>query len=627
MADEAYVRRFITQCRDEAKQAKESRMAQNKENFDTYHMRHDFSHKRPGQSKEVLSLQSMAVETTASFFQQALVDIGDWWRAEAQNTKFQELLKISPNTIHALTANQLEKAKFLSHVGLGVKSGMLGSLIITKVDGCMVPKPRFVYNKRKKKLEKIEEKVWQLDLRLVRQEDFFPDPTGAGLYEVEEYYQDYHKVLEQAEGDYAIYDRAAVTGLASSSSSERELDLSRETDQDVTTHDFRKQIKITEFWGTMLDVDGKVLHENCVATMANDTVMIRNPEPNPLWHQSSPYVTGSLFEVAHAVWPKALMDAPTKHNIAATELYNLLVDGGMRAVNQVNMIRSDWLKNPNDISNGIAPGTTLDTNSQCPPGAKVMESVATGSLPPEGLQVYNIINQEFNRAALTSDLRQGVQPFRQQSATAVVEQSQTITSVFQGVAKLVESTWITKILQKSWQMTAQCLDLLDEEEIESLLGEADARKLLAMKPEEVFENTVNGIKFRVFGISETLSKQADVRKYMQLLQTIGASEVLIEEFTKRYDFGELLKELIRAMDINPYKIERPAAEQEMMAQQAQQAPEQEGAGEAQPGAAPDTMSQVPQAASLSDSLGGQPEFGATQFPASRATGSDAGVAQ
>ena len=68
---EAYLVKFLKECYDESDSTKHTRMELNRNNFDIYHLRHDFSHKKKGQSKEVLAKVAMAVEQIRSFFQQA----------------------------------------------------------------------------------------------------------------------------------------------------------------------------------------------------------------------------------------------------------------------------------------------------------------------------------------------------------------------------------------------------------------------------------------------------------------------------------------------------------------------------------------------------------------------------
>jgi hypothetical protein len=616
-------------CRDEAEDAKRDRMWTNKRNWDSYHMRHDFSHKQKGQSREVLAKQPMAVEQIASFFQQALIDLGDWSSTQAYNEKKETLMKIRPNEIHKITQRQLEKADFFGHVGVGIKSGLIGALIITKVGGEFVTKPKFVVKKKKTKKQtekvvvKTEDKSWQLKLDLVRQENYYPDPTGEGLYEVCDEWMDFYKVKELSEGPDAIYSKKAVENL-SRTLTETESDIdskARETNQNEHNRSgHRGRVKITELWGKVLDRDtGELLHDNIVITVGNDTEILRGPMPNPHWHQESPFVVAPLMDVPNAVWPKALMDSPTAMNRMLNEIYNLIVDGAMKAVNAISQIRVDGLVDQSQIADGIPAGTALKINSKIPHGTKVAEPVITADVPADALNVMNLVQQEFNAAALTSDARSGAASVKEQSATAIVESSQTITSVFQGLAKNVEQRWIKKILGKSWKLTAQNMDALDQEELKVLVGDEEYAQIEDSSPQEIFVSTVNGVKFNVFGIAETMQMQQDFRKWTTLLQTISSSEILIEAFVQKYDFTKFVGEIMTSLGIKKAKIERPEIEQ-----MGDTDPEEQIGEEAQPGATPDIGSQLPDpnGIPLSSLLGetAQQQGGIPQasFPPSRA---------
>ncbi len=612
---------WIIACRKEADSAKAERMRTNKNNFDMFHLKHDFSHKKGGQSTEVLSKQQMAVEQIKSFFQQALVDVGDWWKAEAKYPGGELALLIRPEEVTKLTNYQIEKALYFSHVGNCVQSALLASLAISKVYGVLKPKPRFIARKKgrgkgyKKWIEKVEDKTWEIKFDTIRAENYYPDPTGAGLYEIEDMWVDYHEVLRMAEGDEAIYDLALVKGLSKGTSvtAEDEMEKTRETGQSMAAGGQRPKVKLTEYWGAILDSNGEICYENIVATVANDTYLIRKPEQNPLWHQRSPYCASPLMEVANSVWHRAPMDAPTEHNRSLIELYNLFVDAAMSQVHSVKQLRKDFLDNPAAVANGIPPGTTLAVSAALPAGAKVMEPVTAVEVPQAALNIYNIMSQEFNASALTNDLRQGVMPFRAVKATEVVEASQTITSVFQGIAKNYEARQSVKELELAWMTTAQNWDRISKEEFVALFGPDRGEELSQLEPEEVFASTVNGIRFRVFGISLTLSKAQDFRKISTFLQVVSGSPVLMEEFSKKYDFGMVLGELMTSLDIDKTKLEIPEAVQRTMAQQPEMSgPEQGG---------PDMMSQMPRAdaGSLQDMMGGGAALPQTEFPGSPAT--------
>ncbi len=133
--------------------------------------------------------------------------------------------------------------------------------------------------------------------------------------------------------------------------------------------------------------------------------------------------------------------------------------------------------------------------------------------------------------------------------------------------------------------------MIDSEVFVSLFGTERGEQLAAMKPQEVFVASVNGLKFEVFGISETLRRQADYRKYTTLLQVISASPVLIEAFLQQgYTLGKFVEQIMTALDINKAKLKGGPKDQKQQPQQ--QSMQQPGGA---PGASPDMMSQVPMA--------------------------------
>lgn len=603
------------QYKKESDQARYNRIQQNRVNFDCYHMRQDFSQKQKGQSREFLPKMSMAVEQNSIFIQQGLVDIGDWFKVEAQEGLLEDAMKLKPSEIYKLLDAQLKSLGIIKVVANSMKLGMIGSLMIAKVHGQMKPKPKFKAETKIKKgkyvkqLIRIDDKAWNLQIDLVRQEDYFPDPTGNGLYELEDIYVDYWKLVQMAEaGMYEMAQVELCKGKGNSEGYDREYNKNRETDQNATAHYFRNRVKLTECWGNIVNSEGELIAENVVWTIANDTYVIQKPTENPLWHGESPYVTCPILDVPHGVWGRAMMDAPTMLNRASNEFFNLILDGGMMSVHGIKQIHEHWLEDSTQVDNGIAAGDTLRANASCPPGMSVLSRVDTATIPQDALPVFNLLQQEFYTAAMTNDLRMGAQPFRDVKATAIVESSQTITGMFGGIAKHVEEGYIEKLLTKSWMTQAQHMQELDFESLKALLGSKRAEALKGLTNQDLFAETVSGCKFKVFGISATLAKQKDFTKLQAMMQTIASSPVLMEEFTKKYDFGKLLTEIMISLDIRPYKLE---SDQAQGMATPQPPPMQQG---------PDSQSQIPQAGAAENQgdLNPASAIPNNSFPGSRA---------
>lgn len=599
---EDYCKRYVLSCREEAESAKIDRMDLNRDNFAMYQLKHDFSHKQKGQSKEVLSKTRNATEQIKSFFQQALADLDEWWRIVPRDGSDGSSMLVTPDEVQKLTNFMLKQADYFSHVGKSTQSGLLGALAISKVRGCMLPKPKFVTRKEgrgktyKKNVVMIEDKSWELRFDVIRQENYFPDPQGAGLYEIVECELDLHIVKQMAEGEDAIYDKEAVSGLRPWTGYDlKEQEKARETGQNIPTPGMRPRVKITEFIGTIVDEEtGDILAENVMMTLANNDIVIRKPTPNTYWHQRSDIVAAALIEVANGVWGIALMDAGTKHNRSLIEVFNLLLDSAMKSVWGVNQIRVNDLEDVKQIADGVPWGTNLKVNSSLQPGAKVMEPVLTGEIPAEAITIFNLLTQETLTSMMTNDMRMGAQSFRQVKATEIAAAENSITSVFQGMSKNFEEKKIQPELKLAVETIAQNWDLIDKEVFLSLFGPERGEVLANLEPQEVFVQLINGFKYEVFGISLTLRRQADFRKWTTLLQVISASETLTEAFLQKYSFEKYLGEVMTALDINKEKISNTTP-----GMAAAPAPAQAGGMEAMaqpggaPGAAPNMMSQVP----------------------------------
>ncbi len=592
----------------ESGSARESRMTQNQKNFDFYHLKQDFSHKLKNQSQEFLPRQSMAVEQIAQFLHQGIVDLGEFFSADPRPGVKNSLF--TKDEARKIIADQLGKAGFYNFVQDSIKSGLLGSLMIAKVRGEMASVPHYFTDGDK--LLRKSKKAWKLQLDLVRQEDYLPDPTAEKLYKIQRIYKDLWAVGDMVKAQPKLFDSAAFNMLeASVTGSDEDAEGSkkaRETGQNPTSGGgFRKRVKLHECWGKILDSQsGKVLHDRVLWVVANDQHLIMPPIPYPNWANEDPFVEAPLRRVPWSVWHQALMDAPTFLNQAMNEIFNLTIDGGINSVFGIKQLREYWLEDPSQVNDGITPGTTLGVNQSCPPDGKVLERVDTGGLNSEGMQAFELASREFNSSALTNDLRLGGLPQHKVSATEVVESSQSITSVFTGVGKSLETDFIEKIIEKSWNLSMQNYDKIDENDLRSILGEKRAEELEKVKGKDRFTKTVNGHAFKVFGVSQTLNKVRDFKKLTGMLQTISSSGTLQEAFVQKYDFSKLLGKLLEALDVDLDSIKLDKADQEMNEMggvQGEGAPAPEG---------PDLQSQIPQASTGSGS--DAPGLSQAEFP-------------
>lgn len=590
----------------EAEEAKRMRMEMNRRNWDIYHLRADWSHKQRGQSREFIPKQKLAVEQITQFVHQALVNLDRWFSVSKAPGNTQPLMTEAEVTL--VLEAQLKHAQYFLHVQDSVKSGLLESLMTSKLGGKMVQKRRFKATVRaaERMLERESGEVWQLSFERVRADDYFPDPTGEGLYEIQQTEVDVHVLRELAEQDPQTWNAEAVEHCLEEHFrvETRTFDKAKEQGQNVAQSSYRKRVLLHEMWGTIVNERGEVLYEDVVCVVANRRWLVRKPVhyQDLYWHGQRPLVVAPFIRVAGSVWHAALMDAPTYLNVAQNELFNLMLDGALMDVFGIKQLRPGWLENAEDVADGIAPGMTLKVSNQCPPGMKVLERVDTGAVSNGSMQMYQVLNSEQLAAGMSNELRMGAAPERAVKATEVVEANQSLTAMLQGLTSTLEADKIQPELEQAWALCCQYFHDMDEAELKALLGDKRARELLAIPRSEFYARTVGGYDFSVFGLSQTMHRQQDFRKYSMLMQTIMTTPAVAEEVQKDYSIAKVAKAMVKTMGIREEEILADPADQAMN-RAAQAAP-----SGALPGA-PNMLSQVPQAAGAEQAAafgGGQP---------------------
>ncbi|MCI0526193.1 MAG: hypothetical protein L0Y56_01885 [Nitrospira sp.] len=566
--DDLSILQIVNACEKEAHSARRSRLARNRQNMDTYMGIQDFSHKIDGQSSEFLPKVSISVEQLAAFGKRALTQFGRWFQFKFGRhlrgripLKEEEVETILLHYLDNLPTGDGKSTKFATRLGDALKVGALESLMVFKVYG-QSHKERAFHVEVEMKDEELKPELkiadrdrWRLHIDLVKPEDYLPDPTGQGMYEIHKLEVDLHHVIELAEK--GVYDKQAVAMLKiSSRRKEEERRKARMLGQDESEEpQFRIKVVLKEFWGTLVNSEGKVVKKNIVCTVANDQFLIRKPEDNPNWHGHSPFVAIPLIRVPWSVWHKALYDPAADLNIALNEIFNLILDGGLASVWGTRQLRAEHLENPGSVSGGIPQGKTLVVKDSLPPNVKVLETVTEGKVPQDALAVMNMVNQEFTMASLSSELRQGQFPSRRVLATEIAEISASQGTTLDSIAGDIE-TGIAQILSMSWLSILQDMDIIEEELLQTKLSTRSSLWLAQLEPVQRFALLAMHGSFVVSGLSAIMSKARDFQKLAALLNLASQSPILLQAFIKRYSGDKWLTTATKMLNLNPAELEK-----------------------------------------------------------------------
>lgn len=544
----------------ESENSKHYRLRRNESNRDASLGYQDWRDKIPGQSTEFIPKTGTAVEQFASWFKRATTQIGgDWYEVKVPPflPGFSGAATKALTDLHLddLLTNDQRRECFTTVLSDAGRVGALESLIILKVHGNVLPYGNADGGP-----------LWRLRIDLIPFEQYFPDPSGANLYEIHEFELDLWQVQQRAaEG---LYDQEAVSKLTESMRLNHQTGDRRakgKGQSESTPPSIRRKIVVREFWGTMLDKSGSVVAHNCMCATANQRFLIRPIAPNPYLHGSSPFVCSPVIRVPFSVHHKAIFDDAAMLNFAINDLYNLIIDGSISSVWGVRQLRHSYLENPEQVSDGIPQGETLIVSANLPAGEKVLETITAGTVGPDALNVLELLNREFTAAALTSELRLGQQPNQDVKATALVQTDQSITAMLDGIAGDLEKNLIEPTLRKAILLVAQFAHLSNPIAIANTLGPIQAQQYLSLPPEQRVAFTfAAGVKVR--GLSAVLERARNFQKLMALLQVVTTNPLFMQAFFMKYSPDALLSYIMKVLQLDPSDFQRAGREgQEQLA--------------------------------------------------------------
>ncbi len=579
--------RIVAGYRDKAERARRSRGALNRQNWDLYHGRQDWSHKTAFQSKEFLPDLPIAVEQIAGVIERALTDFTDWFNIEPVTGSYDDPIQqmlLDPVSMVKLLSHSLARLYqpgnlaetaygFPTLVADAVKLGIMEAVITLKVYGADAEEPRFrlertvtqqqamhpsglviTYPVVSEVVQQTVAKTFRLCIEAIPWEDFFPDPSGLALYDIHEVTRGLHELRQNSD-----YDPEAVAVLESKMlhDAEAETEKRRRSGEDSTL-DEPFTVRVRECWGDIVDRQtGDILEQNVLVTTVSDNILLRPPTPNPFWHGRRPFVKAPLLRVPLSTVHKAILDHAGPMAKLMNEVMNLMVDGGLQAVWGTRQLRPDLMEHPEEVSGGIPQAYTAVLKPHVPEGQKFLEKVDEGGeIPAYTLAVFQRIEKSFQTGVATPDLAMGQLPPRQVKATEIVEQMGARSGLFESIVARLEDSSITPTLELAWMTLWQHLDDFSTPELVQILGPRRALLLQRMTPAEWFVRMAQSAKFKVSGLRAILGRAQDYQKLVAFLQTIAVNPALAAAFDQKYSVSGLLAQLMKAIGIDPTGLEK-----------------------------------------------------------------------
>lgn len=509
------------------------------QNIDLYWNRYDFSQKADWQSKNVMPEVPGYVDRFAAAFKDLMVSTPNGFYTVTDpydtNSDLMPAIKnMSDAWLSIAGRNQIgQTMDFATVFEEQIKMGAMTAMAATVQWKDDVPGGRV--------------SIETVDPRMV-----WLDHTYRNLYRIRQTEVDLADVVRMATQKSSkgslIYDVNAIDRLVSSKvrAQQERRELTGHGEEEISG---RRTIVLDEYIATVVGMDGKLIMDNEVCIVADDTYMIRGPEKNPFWHGKDWMVYTPMSIVPMSPYGRSYMEDFGSMAKVFNDLTNLLLDATyMSAMKSFVMVPS-MLADPSQANSGFHPNKTwfLEEGYSAEDFAKALD---LGSLDAGAVQIWQAIKSELSDAAGMNEISMGQLPDKTHiSANATAGAQQSASAMLRSVAQTVETRFLDPMLDLNWKTGLQHAKAGDSrmatavgvEMYGALIG---ARRELITRP----------ITFQAKGISALIQKQQKLQALLGVLQVIAQNPNLMAAFMQRVDIDKFLSMLFDLTNVDLSKM-------------------------------------------------------------------------
>jgi hypothetical protein len=525
-----------------------------------YNNQYDWSAKADWQAKNFVPKVGMSVEMAASLVRRAILDADDWFRLEGVT----ESSRVHAPYLEKLLYYYLDRLRFADRFIEPLKGGFVGSLIVVKPH--LAPyttrgfptEPGEVYER-----ELVEGPA--VTVSFPDPYNIWLDPSGRNLFVIEEEVMDLAMAHDLV--DMGILDGDAIRKVQEDwVESEKEVRESarRQQSPEAGRPSFRREVKLTHFWGSMPTKEGRWSIRNGHLVVVNDKYLGRGPQENPYVHKQIPYIVGSPFRRPFSVYHKGLVEDVVGLQKAMTELLNLTLDSALFAGIKAFEVDLDQIEDPQQLLNGIYPGKVF-TKRGAGAQHRMIQDIEISGVSRETIGLWNLLNVEYQNSTAVTEFISGFAGHGgARTATEVVTKQTQGMGLFSEIGRNLEGTVLEPMLEQMAALVVQYHDDFMDPKVAEILGDDLMVQLMlasAEAREDIFDP--QHLRVRASGITSLLNRGEEIQKIMTIMQGLGqfgpGMQIIMSEIDVPYFFRGLFQRLVRAHGWNEKDLIRPAA--------------------------------------------------------------------
>lgn len=307
-------------------------------------------------------------------------------------------------------------------------------------------------------IEQVERSVARLAYSAVDPRNLFTDANHKSFVESSETTLD--EIQDTLEADPGRYNPEQVKKLRDmdyGDASEVDEDRLRRVGLGNEKDSHRKTVHLDEYWGDLIDSDGKLVKRNCRVVVANELHVLNYPtaeDPdsmnNPYWHQKPPYLGMVPLPQVGRLEGTAIAEHSIKLWKAINDMVNLELDNLVMRLLRLPQVKVDWLENPEDAES-LIPGRPIWLNEDATGPAVIDTPLA--DVPQSAKYLGEYLDRAYQNGTMITDALMGLMNQRGGTTLGEIEHNTAEgASYMETVARAVE-----EYIEEAGEMTRQLI--------------------------------------------------------------------------------------------------------------------------------------------------------------------------
>lgn len=344
---------------------------------------------------------------------------------------------------------------------------------------------------------------------------------------------------------------------------------------DDTGNPYRKELKLSHFYGPVINKKNEIVIKNAQMLIVNDKYLILGPRENPFWHKKSPYIYDSPLKVLFRHVGKGLTEDVRGVEDAIVDFVNLQLDNLLWKVLGIHEIDelafSEFGKS--DLQE-LYPGKFVRRRPGYQGDAYRFHDI--GVDPAKAMAMLQELKGFHDEEHGVTAYVEAMPGASGEKASIYAGKRQTALGDFQAIALDIERRFFVKCLDMARDLMIQYLMDVDNPDLHDIFRENEF-DLAELTPEEKKAMIVTDVDFIGKGISSYFEKEQQLQKigaYVKMLNAMPAQAQLypnwpaiIKRFNEIFSFDNPDEMIHSDREVAELQAQMQQAQQQQLMQQ------------------------------------------------------------